>query len=454
MIPRISKATVASFLTLILIGTIVLSLPACTSGEGRLSLTEALFTATSAVCVTGLVVVDTPTALSGFGQAVVLLLIQLGGLGILTLGTLVMLSVRGGADLEARLFVRETHGSSRLLGPLSLLRRVVGLTVAFEVVGAMLLFLRFGFSDPQGWGLSAAWDAVFHSVSAFCNAGFALRTNSLEAYRGDPIVNAVVMVLIVAGGLGFLVLSEMIHFAAAGRGRRQWWRLSLHTRLVLVTTVLLIVCGATFFAFFEAGNALAHASPAEKLFAPLFFSVTCRTAGFDTVSTGSLTAATLVMALLLMTIGASPGSTGGGIKTTTAATLALYAWSRMRGRRSPEAFGRRIPGDQVAKALATFSAFAALVFVAGLGLQIAEVGLVAHRAATDHYLDHLFEIVSALGTVGLSTGLTATLSTAGKLVLIVLMFVGRLGPLVVGASLIGQRHPAPREYPAERILIG
>lgn len=454
MIPRISKATVASFLLLILLGALVLSLPICTTGEGGLSPIQALFTATSAVCVTGLIVVDTPTALSPFGQAVVLVLIQLGGLGILTLGTLVMLSVRGQADLASSLFVKETHGSSRELGPLALLRRVVALTLMFEGLGAALLFLRFGGSQADGWTGRAAWDAIFHSVSAFCNAGFALRTQSLENYRDDPLVNFVIMGLIVAGGLGFLVLSELIQFFGKLKADRRWWRLSLHTRLVLLSSTVLWVLGAVAFVLFERHNALSGVSPGGRLLAPLFFSVTCRTAGFDTIQMGSLSGATLVVALILMMIGASPGSTGGGIKTTTAAVLGIYAWCRIRGLRSPEIFDRRIPGDQVAKALATLGAFITLIFFAGLGLQLTEIGLVAHTGAADHYFDHLFEIISALGTVGLSTGITAALSTGGKLILIGLMFLGRLGPLVVGASLIGQRHPPPRMYPRERVLIG
>ncbi len=429
--------------------------PVCHRQPGQLDFVEALFTATSAVCVTGLIVVDTGHELSTAGQVVVLALIQLGGLGILTLSTLVMLSVRTQTDLATRLYVDATHGIGIAgLTPHQVVRRVVGLTILIEGCGALLLFARIGAREEGGWGLRTAWLALFHSVSAFCNAGFSLHTNSLASYREDPFVTVVVLSLIVLGGLGFLVLSELLRFARLNKTQRRWWRLSLHTRLVLSTSAALLVLGALAYAAFEAPNSLASASPLERVLDPVFFSITCRTAGFNTVSLSSMTGATLTTALVLMLIGASPGSTGGGLKTTTFAVLFAMVRSRLRGRPRTEVFGRRIARDQVAKALAIAGSFIGLIFVAGLALQLTEVGLVAHNAASDHYLDHLFEIVSALGTVGLSTGLTGTLSTGGRLIIVVLMFLGRLGPLVVGASLIGERRPLPMTYPVARILVG
>ncbi len=455
MISRVAKTTVFSFLLLILCGTALLLHPGCRVGPGSLGFVEALFTATSAVCVTGLIVVDTGSDLTLAGQSIVLFLLQLGGLGILTLSTLVMLSVRAQTDLASRLYVDATHGIGIAgLTARQVVRRVVGLTVTLEAAGALILFLRIGARGDAGWNLHTAWVALFHSVSAFCNAGFSLHSDSLDRYRSDPITSLVLMSLIVAGGLGFLVLSELIRFFRRTREERSWWRLSLHTRLVVGSSALLIVTGAVLYVVFESRNTLATASPIQHLLDPVFYSVTCRTAGFNTVSFSSMTSATLVTALMLMLIGASPGSTGGGVKTTTIAVLLAMTRARLRGRPHAELLGRRLAPDQTAKAIATLAAFIGLVFLAGLLLQITEVGPVAHDQSSAHYLDHLFEIVSALGTVGLSTGVTGELSNGGRLIIIVLMFLGRLGPLVVGASLIGEQSPLPMTYPEERILVG
>ncbi len=453
--PRIAQTAVLSFAALIVCGTALLSLPGCSADGARMPLLDALFTSTSAVCVTGLIVLDTGRELSLGGQAAVLGLIQCGGLGFLTLSTLVLLAVRGRVDLRSRVFVEQTHGRSRGLGPMQVLRRVVGLTIGLEALGALLLFAAFAGSDHYGGATgAAAWSALFHAVSAFCNAGFSLHSDSLTRFADQPFVLGVLMVLITAGGLGFLVLAELGRMVKGDGEPRRWWKLSLHTRLVVLTSLVLLAGGTLLFTTFETSAALAGTSPGGHLLAPLFMAVTCRTAGFNTLDVGSLTGASLILALLLMAVGASPGSTGGGIKTTTVACLFAAGWSRLRGRSHAEILGRRIPGDLVAKAIATVAAFVVIVFASGLILQVTEVGLLPHDAGSDHYLDHLFEIISALATVGLSTGVTPTLSPAGRVLIIALMFLGRLGPLVVGASLIGERRPLPMDYPEERILLG
>jgi len=453
VLSRVSQLVALSFLALIAAGTLLLLVPAAAARPRPLTPVEALFTATSAVCVTGLVVVDTGHDLSPFGQAVVLALIQCGGLGLMTFGSFLLVSFRGREDLRTRLYVEQVHGALPHLDPATLLRRILLFTAAAEGLGALVLWVRLGFRAGT-WGLHTAWEAIFHSVSAFCNAGFSLWSDSLCGLRGDPVSGLVFIGLITTGGLGFVVLADLQAFLGAPRPRRRPWRLSLHTKLVLATSALLLAAGSVAFACLEWGNTLRDAPPLARILDPLFFAVTCRTAGFNTVPTELLTGPTLIVGILLMAIGASPGSTGGGMKTTTAAVLFAGALSRMRGRPRVEAFGRSLPRDVVAKAIAAVAAFVILVLLGGFALQVTEVGLVPHREASAHFIDHLFEIVSALGTVGLSTGITAGLSAAGKLVLVVLMFVGRLGPLAIGSSLIGQRRALPYRYPEERILVG
>ncbi len=453
MLSRISQLVALSFLALIATGTCLLLIPAAAARPTPLTPVEALFTATSAVCVTGLVVVDTGRDLGLLGQGIVLALIQCGGLGLMTFGSFLLVSLRGREDLGTRIYVEQVHGALPHVTPATLLRRILLFTVAAEGLGALALYVRLGLREGS-FGARVAWEAVFHAVSAFCNAGFSLWTDSLCGLRGDVVVDLVIMALIVTGGIGFLVLADLQALLTAPRGRRRWWRLSLHTRLVLVTSGILLAVGAGAFLALEWGNTLRDASPAARVLDPLFFAVTCRTAGFNTVPTELLTGPTLIVAILLMAIGASPGSTGGGMKTTTAAVLFAGAVSRVRGRPRVEAFGRSVPVDVVSKAIATMAAFVALVLLGGFALQLTEIGLVPHQQASAHFIDHLFEIVSALGTVGLSTGITASLTSAGKLVLVVLMFVGRLGPLAIGSSLIGQRRALPYRYPEERILVG
>lgn len=449
---RIPQAIVLSFASVITVGALLLLLPQC-GARGGLTWLQALFTATSAVCVTGLTVINPGTDLSPFGQAVLLLLIQCGGLGILSLSAFVVLALSRREALSQRMYVETAHGGVRGVPPLMVLRHVVVTTALVESAGIALLFLGFGLRRGAFDG-RALWDAVFHAISAFCNAGFSLFSNNLEGYRDDPVVSLTVIALIVVGGIGFTVLADLGRLFRAPARQRQWWRLALHTRMVLLTTATFIVGGAMFFALFEWGNTLKEAPIAGKILAPLFYSVTCRTAGYNTIRTSMLAGPTLVLGILLMFVGASPGGTGGGVKTTSAAVLWALARSRAKGRTAVEFLGRTLPVEIVAKVIATVSAFAILLTVANIGLQLTETGLVPHEQKTAPLLDNVYETVSAIGTVGLSTGITSRLSAPGQLILIALMFAGRTGPLVIGASLIGRRRKTLRALPEEPVLVG
>jgi len=449
---RIQKAIVASFAGLILFGTALLSLPVSAAGP-RLTLVEALFTSTSAVCVTGLTVFDPGTRLSATGQVFLLALIQLGGLGILSLSAFVLAMVQRREQFSHRLYVATAHGGVRGVTPRSVLRAVVATTATIEAIGVLLLYLGFGLHRAD-FGARTLWLAGFHSVSAFCNAGFSLFADNLEAFRGDPIVNFTVMGLIAVGGIGFTVIADLARVLSLPRGKRDGWRLSLHTRLVLAVSAILILAGALIFLVCEWTNSLGGSPWHARLLSALFYSVTCRTAGFDTVATNSLTSVTLLFGILLMFVGASPGGTGGGVKTSTAGILALSAWSRIRGRPATEFQGRAIPDATVAKAVATVASFVCLLLLSNTALAIIEGGFAPHHTRPAPLLDYAFETASAIGTVGLSTGITAGLSVPSKLVLVALMYIGRTGPLIVGASLIGQQKPKPYTYPDEDVLVG
>ncbi len=452
------RRTVLTFLALIAVGTVLLLIPACASDGRGLGWTEALFTATSAVCVTGLTVVDTEHGFSPLGQLVILGLIQAGGLGILTLSNFFLLALRSEPmPLEGRLFVEETHGLSARLQPSRLLRRIFFFTVACESIGTLLLFVRFSRDASVG---RAFWLAVFHAVSAFCNAGFSLFSESLSVYRDDLVVNGTIAGLVVMGGLGFFVLSDFSHVARASAQRGSdrlvviWTRLSYHTKVTLAYTGALLVIGTVVFLFLESFNTLSELPLYRRILPAAFLSVTSRTAGFNTLPTGELTNISLLLLMVLMVIGASPGSTGGGTKTTTFAIALAAVTSRIRNRPRAELMGRSVPEDLVAKAVATLGLFASLLLAAVLALECAEYGFAAHSVVPGRLLDFFFEVTSALGTVGLSTGITPTLKPISQLVLVGCMFIGRVGPLVVAGSLIGQRRRLRYTLPKDSIMVG
>lgn len=427
----------------ILVGTLLLMTPLAGAAGAGVGWSAALFTATSAVCVTGLVVVDTPTAFSGFGQAVVLVLIQMGGLGYMALSTMVAVALGRRVSMNEQHSLQESLNLSSRQDILRFTMTVLRVTLVFEGIGAAILAARWWGS----FGLDALWLGLFHSVSAFNNAGFSLFSNNLMDWKGDVVVNLTIMALIVAGGIGYLVLMELGRY-------RQSRALSLHTRFVLTLTGILIVGGMVAILVTEGRNpaTLGPMGWPAAVLAAAFQSVTTRTAGFNTLDMSALQPATYFLMLILMFIGAAPGGTGGGVKVSTFGVTVLALWATIRGRREPTVFWRRIPADLVARAFfVSLIAFLAVNVVTGV-LLVREDG---------DLLRTLFESVSAFGTVGLSTGvsgtplsLSAAFSEGGRLLICLLMFMGRIGPLTLAFALASRRTPTRVRYPEGRVLIG
>ncbi len=443
-----ARAIIFSFMGAILVGWILLSLPQASNGP-PLSVVDSLFTATSATCVTGLIVVDTGARFTTFGQVVILTLIQLGGLGIMTFSALFLIFMGGRFSLKHRLLMQESFSQYPMKDIFHLVRLVVSFTLLIEFLGALFLYGKFIRFFPP---LQASYYAVFHSISAFCNAGFSLYETSFFAFQNDLLVNIVITTLIIIGGIGFFVLADLNLVERIVRLRKP--RLSLHTKTVFVVTGVLILLGTVLVLTLEWHNTLSGKPLGVKLLAAYFQSVTARTAGFNTLFTGQLTNATLFVLILLMFVGASPGSTGGGIKTSTFGILIALLVSRIRGRRNVELFGRTVPLGIVAKAVSVVSLALFTVIVFTLVLSVAEGGLVSPQLKRGQFLEFLFEITSAFGTVGLSTGVTATLSSLGKILVAITIFIGRLGPLSL-ALAVGQRViRRGYEYPEENIMVG
>jgi trk system potassium uptake protein TrkH len=432
------------------LGSFLLSLPFAQAG-GRVTPLDAFFTATSAVCVTGLVVVDTGTRFSTAGQAVVLGLIQAGGLGLMTFAVFVSAVLGRSLSFTDRMVIQDAMHHTPSPGVRRLVRYVLVFTLATEAVGAALLWLRFSGERTAG---EALWQAVFHSVSAFCNAGFSLLGDNLVRYRADAFVNLVVTGLVIVGGLGFLVNLELRDQLIARLTRRRPPRLTLHARLVLAVTGILLVVGALGFLLLEWHNLLAGLPLGEKLLAAWFQSVTPRTAGFNTVDFGQASSDTLFFTIFLMFVGASPGSTGGGIKTTSLGLIFALFVARWRGRGRARLFKRTIPHAVMDRALAL--ALLAWVLVSAAILVLVNTQGRGEPFPSDEprFIALMFEAVSAFGTVGLSTGITPSLSAAGKLVLVALMFAGRVGPLTLVLA-VGPRGERGRfRYAEENVMVG
>jgi trk system potassium uptake protein TrkH len=437
-------AILASFAGLIAVGTVLLSLPV-SWGEGRsIGVVDALFTATSAVCVTGLITLDTARAWSHFGQGVILALIQLGGLGILTFSTFFLVVIGRPLPLAQKGLITRTHGKLTHIAVKALLVRIVSYALAIEAAGAVILTAYF--AEESGWR-SGAWQGLFHAVSAFCNAGFSLFSNSLEDYAGSWTVNLTVLGLIVIGGIGFLVLTDIEEWI---RHRR---RLSLHSKVVLSASAILIVVGTAGFYAFEAHNVLEGRPASERILVSLFQAITPRTAGFNTVPYGALTNAALMMTLIFMFIGGSPGSAAGGVKTSTAAILFGVLVSRARGMRHATLFRRTVPERLVGEAIAIVLLSVTVVMGATFLLQWTELRAMAHPGVRGAFLSLNFEAVSAFGTVGLSMGETTGLVPSSKLIVVALMFIGRLGPLTLALGLSRKRR-VEYQYAEEPVMVG
>jgi trk system potassium uptake protein TrkH len=436
-----------SFLLLIALGTVLLLvLPGLYTGE-RLGFIDALFMATSAVCVTGLAVVDVATYFTPWGQVVYLFLVQLGGIGILSITTVVILWLGGRITLRSEATLGTTE-----LGPAietgRLFRAILRYALVIEAVGALALWMAW--SRELGFA-GALWPAIFHAVSAFCNAGFSNLEGGLIAYHDHPFILIVIMLLIVLGGIGFLVLEEV--FGSARQGRRG---LSLHARLALLTTAVLIAGGALLFGLFEWHFALETEPWYRRIVQAFFLSVTPRTAGFVSLDYNGLTTASLFLTIILMMIGGSPGSTAGGLKTTTVAVLIALAIARVRGETVTHAFRHTIPEATIQRAIGLVVMVVAFLSAAILVLQITELGGTPHQAIGGSFLELTVEAVSAYNTVGLSMGITPFITWGGKLILAVLMYVGRVGPLTFAASMmVAAQQVRPRiRYSTEDVIIG
>jgi trk system potassium uptake protein TrkH len=389
-------------------------------------------------------VVDTGKDLSTVGQVITLLLIQIGGLGIITFSTVFFILMGRGISFKGREIVQTTFLHTPTRNFFVILKSVLWFTFIAEALGTLFLFIRFSFELPLG---AAFYRALYHAVSAFNNAGFSLFSDSLIGYQGDLIINLIIMGLIVHGGIGFVVQYEIL-----SRLRGLQTKLSIHTRMVMITTVILILSGAILFFIFERNHIIQDVPVLNKILASLFQSITPRTAGFNTVDIGSLTNATILLMLVLMFIGASPGSTGGGVKTTSAALLILMIWNRFKGNEDVNVFNRTIPKEIVSRSVSIIFASAFSVAIITSVLLIAGGGhpLESRR----FFVEYLFETVSAFGTVGLSMGATPKLSDIQKIAMILMMFVGRVGPLTLAFSLSRARVKEGLTYAEEGVMVG
>lgn len=427
------------FAALILVGTIALTLPlASASGQWTPPLT-ALFTATSAVCVTGLVVVDTGTYWSFLGQVIILALVQVGGLGFMTSSTVLLLLTGRRATLRERVLLREALGGGELGATLVLARRIFVFTVVAEAIGALVLTLRFlsEVAAPQ-----AIWWGLFHAVSGFNNAGFDIfgGFRSLTPYRHDPSILLTIALLIVLGGISYTAVEDLLV-------HRRFSRLALDTKLVLTMSAGLIVLGTLALLFTERANpaTLGAMDPGTRVLNALFQAITPRTAGFNSVDIAMLTDAGLLVLIALMFVGGAAGSTAGGIKVQTFGLLLFAIVSAVRGLTEVQVFRRRVPEGQVLRALAVTLLSLALVFVVAFTLSLVE---------DLAFLRILFETFSAFGTVGLSTGITPELSVPGQIAIIATMFAGRLGPLTLAIALAAREWRAHYQWPEEGVRIG
>ena len=429
------------FFLIIMTGTLLLMLPISTREGQSTSFIGALFTATSATCVTGLVTYDTFLHWTYFGQVVILIMIQIGGLGFITLGVYGMMLLRKKIGLKSRELIHDSLNSMHVGGGVRLVKFILSGTFIFEFTGALILSMRF---IPEYGLLKGVYFGIFHAVSAFCNAGFDLMGeqgaySSFCNYVGDITINVVIMLLIIIGGIGFSVWSDVY------KNKLHVKKYMLHTKIVLITTLVLLVGGTVFFWISESRGIFADMGFKDKLLASAFSSVTPRTAGFNTVDTAALSDAGKAVTMLLMFIGGSPGSTAGGIKTTTVAAIVFFIMAYIKKEKGCNVFGRRIDDDLIKKASTVFFVNASLAIAAILVITLNQnISLV----------DASFEVFSALGTVGMTTGITRDLTVLSKLVIVFLMFCGRVGSLSFAVSFLDRKRVPDMRYPTEDVIIG
>lgn len=442
----VSRTVCIGFLAVITVGTLLLMLPLATATGDWNHPIVALFTATSAVCVTGLIVVDTGSYFSPLGQGIILLLIQLGGLGYMTATTVLLLLLGKRLGLKDRLAIQQSLDTAELSSAALLIKSIIAMTLIFELSGAFLLMPRFGAEYSAG---RSVWLSLFHSVSAFNNAGFSLFADSLVHYARSPWVNGVIASLVILGGIGYQVIMESFIWARDRiQRKRQHQVFSLHFKVVTSTSLVLLALGTLAFFAVEFSNprTLGGEPFNMKLLEAGFQSVIMRTAGFNSIDIGAMEKSSLFIAIALMFIGASPGSTGGGIKTTTVRILLNCTRTVLKGEDEVLAYQRQIPDTRVLKAVGVVVASGITVVMVTILLSLTDPGI--------EFIDLLFEAVSAFATVGISTGITSELSTLGQLVIIATMYIGRVGILLLMAALWGDPRPSTIHYPEEDLLVG
>ena len=446
-----NQIIVLSFVSASLIGAILLCLPIASSGNSPISFIDAFFTATSAICVTGLVVKDIGTFFTGFGQMVVLSLIQLGGLGIMTFSTAFAILLGRRLTIRDTVIMQNALDNKNAKGFRKLIKHIILVTLSIEAVGAILLYIRWQINSSQP-ASQILYTSIFHAISAFCNAGFSLYSDNLYGFRSDVAVNLIITSLIILGGIGFIVLLEIPRFKFWKKDRIKYLsKISLQTKLAVTATLILILVGMALIMFFEWNNTLSGMPIKDKLLCSYFHSVAPRTAGFSTLPVEHFASPTLFINILLMFIGASPGSTGGGIKTVTLAVLFAAAVAMVKNRNRITVFKKTVPRAIFRRAFIISLMAIAWVFIATIALCIIEQ---PRYCAADFALKNLFEVVSAFGTVGLSAALTPALAPLSKIVIIITMWIGRVGPLTLALAIATREEPPQYIYPEERIMVG
>ncbi|MBR6785467.1 MAG: Trk family potassium uptake protein [Clostridia bacterium] len=430
------------YMLFVMVGALLLTMPFASRSGQSAGFLNALFTATSSSCVTGLIVLDTATSWSFFGQAVIICLIQVGGLGFMTIATMFSIAFKRRIGLRARMTMVESINNDNIGSILSLTKTIVKGTATIEGFGALILATRF---VPEFGAAKGIWYSVFHSISAFCNAGFDLMGVyepycSLSKHADDVIVNITVMALITVGGLGFFVWDD-IH-----KNRMNFKKYALHTKIVITVSAILTFGGALLFLIFERNHTNAGLGFGQSVLNSFFDSVTARTAGFNTTDTASLSSAGRILTVFLMFIGGSPGSTAGGMKTTTLAVIAISTFNGIRRRQSKGIFGRRLEDDAIHKASS--------VAFTNISLALAGIILICAFQPSMNVSDIIFEVTSALGTVGMTTGITRDLVAASRIVIIFLMYCGRVGSVSFALALMEPRTAPPVKNPKEKITIG
>ncbi|MEW6663903.1 MAG: potassium transporter TrkG [Thermodesulfobacteriota bacterium] len=440
-----SRIFILSFAAVIFLGAILLYLPQSSSSQ-RLTFVDAFFSSASAVCVTGLAVIDIGKDLSFTGQVVTLILFQVGGLGILTFSAFFFSAMGRGLSFKGREIIQSTFLHTPRTELLQILRAILISTFLLESIGALVLFCRFWMDFTPG---QALFHAVYNAVSAFNNCGYTLFSDSLIRYQGDLAVNITVMALIVLGGIGFVVHQEVAERLRGKRGRT-----SLHTRIVVTTSLILIASGALLFYLFERENILKGVPQETTVLISLFQSVTPRTAGFNTVDISQLSNATILMMMILMFIGASPGSTGGGIKTSSTAILFLMMWNKWKGYDEVNVGSRTVPKEIVTRTVSIVLLSAFSVSLITSVLLLLSPGGLSPAESRGFFVEYLFECVSAFGTVGLSMGATPELSDSQKIAVVLMMFAGRVGPLTLAFSLSLLGGKTGLTYAEEPVMVG